>query len=285
MKGVIITNGYANTEGIAYQVKRLIEEFSALGVEVENVKTDTLIAYISGGKVECNITADFIIYLDKDVHIASMLEKAGYRLFNTREAIEVCDDKIKTHIALSGCGVNMPDTISSPLMYREVEDEFYLSVERLGYPMVVKEAHGSLGGGVWLVKNRQELIALRQKLKMKPHLYQKFIESSKGKDYRVIVVGGKVVAYYMRESTSDFRSNIELGGTGKKVDLPIAYVNVAEKVSKILGLDYCGVDLLIGCEPIVCEVNSNAFFTGAEKVTGVNVARRYVEYILEQIKN
>lgn len=285
MKGVIITNGYANTEGIAYQVKRLIEEFSALGVEVENVKTDTLIAYISGSKVECNITADFIIYLDKDVHVASMLEKAGYRLFNTREAIEVCDDKIKTHIALSGCGVSMPDTISSPLMYREVEDEFYLSVERLGYPMVVKEAHGSLGGGVWLVKNRQELIALRQKLKMKPHLYQKFIESSKGKDYRVIVVGGKVVAYYMRESTSDFRSNIELGGTGKKVDLPIEYVNVAEKVSKILGLDYCGVDLLIGREPVVCEVNSNAFFTGAEKVTEVNVARRYAEYILEQIKN
>lgn len=285
MKGVIITNGYANTEGIAYQVKRLIEEFSTLGVEVENVKTNTLIAYISDGKVECNITADFIIYLDKDVHVASMLEKAGYRLFNTREAIEVCDDKIKTHIALSDCGVNMPDTISSPLMYREAEDEFYLSVERLGYPMVVKEAHGSLGGQVWLVNNRQELIALRQKLKMKPHLYQKFIESSKGKDYRVIVVGGKVVAYYMRESTSDFRSNIELGGTGKKVDLPIEYVNVAEKVSKILGLDYCGVDLLIGREPIVCEVNSNAFFTGAEKVTGVNVAKRYAEYILEQIKN
>lgn len=285
MKGVIITNGYANTEGIAYQVKRLIEEFSMLGVEVENVKTNTLIAYISDGKVKCNITADFIIYLDKDVHVASMLEKAGYRLFNTREAIEVCDDKIKTHIALSGCGVNMPDTISSPLMYREAEDEFYLSVERLGYPMVVKEAHGSLGGQVWLVNNRQELIALRQKLKMKPHLYQKFIESSKGKDYRVIVVGGKVVAYYMRESTIDFRSNIELGGTGKKVDLPIEYVNVAEKVSKILGLDYCGVDLLIGREPIVCEVNSNAFFTGAEKVTGVNVAKRYAEYILEQIKN
>lgn len=285
MKGVIITNGYANTEGIAYQVKRLIEEFSVLGVEVENVKTNTLIAYISDGKVKCNITDDFIIYLDKDVHVASMLEKAGYRLFNTREAIEVCDDKIKTHIALSGCGVNMPDTISSPLMYREAEDEFYLSVERLGYPMVVKEAHGSLGGQVWLVNNRQELIALRQKLKMKPHLYQKFIESSKGKDYRVIVVGGKVVAYYMRESTSDFRSNIELGGTGKKVDLPIEYVNVAEKVSKILGLDYCGVDLLIGREPIVCEVNSNAFFTGAEKVTGVNVAKRYAEYILEQIKN
>lgn len=285
MKGVIITNGYANTEGIAYQVKRLTEEFSALGVDVENVKTDRLIAYISGGKVKCNVTADFIIYLDKDVHIASMLEKAGYRLFNTREAIEVCDDKIKTHIALSGCGVEMPDTISSPLMYREVEDEFYLSVERLGYPMVVKEAHGSLGGQVWLVNNRQELIGLRKKLKMKPHLYQKFIDSSKGKDYRVIVVGGKTVAYYMRESSGDFRSNIELGGAGKKVELPIEYARVAEKVSKILGLDYCGVDLLLGREPIVCEVNSNAFFTGAERVTGVNVAKRYAEYILEQIKN
>ena len=53
-----------------------------------------------------------------------------------------------------------------------------------------------------------------------------------------------------------------------------------------MGLDYCGVDLLYGDnnEPIVCEVNSHAFFGGIEKVTGVNVAKAYAKYILNKIK-
>ena len=34
---------------------------------------------------------------------------------------------------------------------------------------------------------------------------------------------------------------------------------------------------------MVCEVNSNAFFGGMEKATGINVARAYAEYIIESI--
>ena len=46
-----------------------------------------------------------------------------------------------------------------------------------------------------------------------------------------------------------------------------------------------GVDLLIGKngEPVLCEVNSNAFFHLAEEVTGVNVAKSYVEHILNEM--
>ena len=34
----------------------------------------------------------------------------------------------------------------------------------------------------------------------------------------------------------------------------------------------------------VCEVNSNAFFGGIERITGVNVAERYAEYIISVVK-
>ena len=59
-----------------------------------------------------------------------------------------------------------------------------------------------------------------------------------------------------------------------------------EKIAKILNLDYMGVDLMYGenGEPILCEVNSNAFFEGMEKATNINVAKAYAEYVLSAIK-
>jgi glutathione synthase/RimK-type ligase-like ATP-grasp enzyme len=36
-------------------------------------------------------------------------------------------------------------------------------------------------------------------------------------------------------------------------------------------------------EPILCEVNSNAFIEGIEKVTGVNVASAYAHHIEKSI--
>ena len=55
----------------------------------------------------------------------------------------------------------------------------------------------------------------------------------------------------------------------------------AEKAAQALKLDYCGVDLLYGEDgPVLCEVNSNAFFEGLEAATGVNVAKLYAEYIV-----
>ena len=54
--------------------------------------------------------------------------------------------------------------------------------------------------------------------------------------------------------------------------------------TELLGLDFAGVDVLFGRDgPLLCEVNSNAFFGGIERVTGVNVAREYAQYMYEQV--
>ena len=89
----------------------------------------------------------------------------------------------------------------------------------------------------------------------------------------------------LRKSNGDFRSNAELGGTGYPYTPDKKFIEVAEKVANVLDLDYMGIDLLFGenGEPIVCEVNSNAFFGVMEKVTGVNVAKAYAEYIYEKV--
>ena len=286
-KGLIIINGFGVAEGIQHQLKRLKEEFSNKGVPVD-VRTSTdVFSYLSEGNVKSTLPHyDFVIYTDKDRYIAEELERAGYRLFNSSSSIVKCDDKMLTHLSLSDQGIKMPTTISSPLCYRDDGNRKYLDnvIEIIGLPMIVKENYGSLGRQVYFVTNKNELLDLENKLIHVPHIFQQFIASSKGKDYRIIVIGGKAVAYMKRENKFSYLSNLAAGGKSYVVDLPKSYLEVAEKAAKILELDYCGVDLLEGenGEPILSEVNSNAFYEGIEKTTGINVARLYVDYILSK---
>ena len=287
-KGLIITNGYKVADGIKHQVTRLQDEFLKRGIEVDVKRNNELHAYIDKGDIKVKLGKyDFAMYLDKDRYVADMLERSGLRLFNKTESICKCDDKMLTHICLSNSGIKMPTSISSTLCYHDDGNRDYLKdVEKqLGFPLIVKENYGSLGKQVYLVNNSAELKEIEDKLIHVPHIFQEFISSSKGVDYRIIVIGGKVVAYMKRENKNSYLSNLATGGKAYVVELDKSYLDVAVKAAQILDLDYCGVDLLIGPnnEPILSEVNSNAFFEGIEKTTGVNVAGAYVDYVISKL--
>jgi len=289
-RGLILINAYSGLPSARYQSVRLKEELSAMGVETDIVKNGSfLLMTDSFGKIVCGLKDyDFCIYLDKDKYTSGLLEKTGMRLFNTHTAIQACDDKMVTHILLSQNKIPMPATVGGLLCYDKdaaVGKEFLDRIEKtLGYPVIVKESFGSLGKGVYKADNRAELENLAEKLKLMPHLFQQCITKSLGSDVRVIVTGGKVVAAMSRRSQSDFRSNIELGGKGEKFACPADMARLCIKTASILGLDYCGIDVLTGENGYyICEVNSNAFFGGIERVTGVNVAKEYARYICCEI--
>ncbi len=292
MKILIINNGYYQIENYLYQSRRLKEELEKLGVEVTIRENDFFPAFIDGENIKSRVAEyDGCIYLDKDKYLSKMLEQSNLKLFNCHDALITCDDKMLTYIALANNNIKMPKTLSGLLCYIEnaqIKEQTIDIIEReLGYPLIVKESYGSLGKGVYKAINRENLKALMEEVKLKPHHFQQFISSSSGKDVRLILVGQKVVCSMLRTSQTDFRSNIELGGKGEVFAPSREFIETAEKVAKVLNLDYCGIDILFGeyNQPIVCEVNSNAFFGGIERVTGVNVAKIYAEYIIKKLKN
>lgn len=291
----IIINPYLRPQQSVLQAQRIRQELIKLCVDTEIV-TDAFLRFaISDGDAFCSGFEDsVIIYLDKDKYLSEILQKKGYRLFNSHNAIRICDDKARTYINLANANINMPKTIFAPLCY--VKDDLlpvdYLQkvADQLKFPLIVKESYGSMGKGVHIANDLQELISLEQKLKTTSHFYQQFISSSSGKDVRVIVIGGVVVCAMLRSNEQDFRSNVYQGGKGQKIELddPLYYdfLQMAQKCADILQLDYCGVDLLIddNYKPILCEVNSNAFFEESERVCGVNVAKAYAEHIVKNLK-
>ena len=290
MKGLIVMNAYPNGEKFYRQSNRIKVELEKLGIETDVLLNGEASARLNeDGEVKSSaLQYDFVVYLDKDKYLSRLLEGAGLRLFNSAQAIETCDDKMLTYLALVGKGVKIPETQSAPLCYTPnaiPQTALLERVEELGYPLVAKKSYGSFGAGVELVKTRAELEEIEKKWLYIPHFYQKFV-GKKGRDIRVIVIGGKAVGAMERVAQDgEFRSNIELGGHGEKIELSSEYKETAERVAEVLGLDYCGVDLLEGDTPIVCEVNSNAFFEGLEGVTGVNIAKLYAEYIVKTMKN
>lgn len=289
MKGIILTNAYVNTGDIAFQPNRLKEEFERLNVEIDIIPNDFFPISVENGNIKHSLEQyDFCIFLDKDKYVLKAVEKCGIPVYNAYEPITVCDDKMLTFLELANSGIPMPKTLPGLLCFDEKATIKQSTVDKviqyLGLPVIVKECFGSLGKGVHLANTKEELIEICNKVKCKPHLFQEFISSSFGKDVRVIVVGNEVVGAILRVSNGDFRSNISSGGHGEPFTLTQEIKDLALKIAKLLNLKYCGMDFLIGNDgPLVCEVNSNAFFKGFEQVTGLNVAKKYAEFILKDL--
>lgn len=289
MKGLIITNPYDFGLSQRHKTRRMQSELDNLGVFVDVVSNDKFLAYIDNGAVKSDLKVDFALYFDKDKYVAEMLEKRGIRVFNSARATEICDDKMLTHIALADCGIPMPTTLSGTLCYNK-EGKIswtYLkqAAETLKFPLVVKECYGSFGEQVYLARDISELAEIVERIKFKPYIFQQYVEKSAGRDMRVIVIGGKVICGMIRQSKTDFRSNAQLGATATACDVPDDIASLCERVAKIIGLDYCGIDVLLGDTPEICEVNSNAMFSAMEQATNINVARKYAEHIVHTVKN
>ena len=288
--GLAIVNAYYVLPGAKHFYERMAEELAKRGVALGLATNAEIFSYVnSEGNLDGIVPdVDFVLYLDKDLYASYMLEMKGVRLFNSARSIELCDDKMLTHISLVNNGIKMPKTISGPLNYSIEENQAFIKEleDKLEFPFVMKGNFGSLGREVFLIENHDQLVAKEKEIGHSPRLFQELIASSKGHDYRLIVIGGHFVAGMKRMSDNgDFRSNIGLGGHGEKIQMPKAYIETAEKAAKLLHLDYCGVDILEGPngEPILDEVNSNAFIEGVEKVTGINVAGAYADHIVKSI--
>lgn len=229
--------------------------------------------------------AAFALFYDKDIRLAQRLEMQGVRVFNRASAIALCDDKTLTHLQLERANLPQPKYVLGPQTFSGVGYGDMRFVEEagdvLGWPMVIKEGCGSFGQQVYLAHNVMEAKQLVERIGAKPMLFQQFISECAGRDERLFVVAGKVIAAIRRESRrGDFRANIENGGYPAAYQPTEEECDLAVRACVALQLDFAGVDILPSKDgPLLCEVNSNAHFAGLKQVTGVNPAEHIISYI------
>ena len=282
-RGWLIQNGFYHSESFERLFLSLRREAEALGLSLCLKGNDSLCPFQPQELLE---RPDFVLFWDKDVRLADQLESAGLRVFNGARGIALCDDKTLTYLALKD-RLPMPETILAPMTFFDYGEASFLSrvEETLSFPYLIKEGCGSFGRQVYLIHSHEEGLAKVRQLAGKPFLFQRFIRASAGRDLRVYVCGGKTVACMERVAPpGDFRSNIENGGKAVLHRLTKEEEALAVQAVQMLGLTFAGVDLLFTPEgPLLCEVNSNAHFSGLQALTGVNIPREILLSVLSSL--
>ncbi len=208
------------------------------------------------------------------------LERLGVQTFNTSESIEVVKDKLYSHQILAQSNLPAAKTMLAkfPVDIDRIE-------QHLGYPVVVKTISGSQGTGIFLSENRRSLEDLMELVSATRSnvniILQEFIESSRGRDLRVITVGGRAVACMQRiAQDGSFKANVSRGGRAEPFDITPEIEWLSTEVSRLLGLDIAGIDLLFdGDHYRICEANSSPGFQGIESCLPVSVPHEVFSFV------
>ncbi|WP_084246321.1 ATP-grasp domain-containing protein [Planomicrobium okeanokoites] len=282
----IIYNGSLISEKFIDQAELVAEAAERAGVETRIMKNNEAIMDLSADMD----LPDFAVMLDKDILLGYFLKSRGIPVYNDPAIIDLCDNKAKQYIALAAAGLPMPSTIIAPKVYPafSIRESGYFEkvLERFGLPMIIKEGHGSFGMKVYLIETEEQFYEKVESLRGIDFVFQEFVESSRGRDIRVNIVGGEIVAAMYRESKTDFRANITNGGEASPIELTEQQKVIAIAAARATGAIFAGVDLLfdIDEQPLVCEVNAAAHIRNILNVTGINVADAMIAYILEDVR-
>ena len=284
---------------LAHEARRFLSEGRKMDIDVRIIKPSQFDIYVTQSDRESILIdgiavplPDFVFpyfnHHDQGYFILSIvrqLRRLGVHVFNRARTIERVRDKLHTHQILAASGIDTPDT-----MLAKFPVDIDLIEKNIGFPVVVKTLNGALGIGVFLIESRgafQDLMELVGETNPDLQLiFQKFVSVSKGRDLRLLVVGGEVIAAMERRAQDGgFKANYTSGASVHHFEPDAEAIDIALRPADVLNIDIGGIDLLFkeGGGYTICEANTFPGFKGLEKASGVNVAKRILEVMQNEL--
>jgi ribosomal protein S6--L-glutamate ligase len=210
--------------------------------------------------------------------VVRQFDMMGVPVLNTSVAIARSRDKLRSIQLLTKKDIDVPKTVCA-----RTPDSVELALSFVGgTPAIVKLQQGAQGIGTMIAETPQAVTSLLETLWAMGQdiILQEYIAESKGRDYRAIIVGGRVIAAMRRQAKKgEFRSNLHRGGHGVSVSLDRRYRLAAIAATKVMGLEVAGVDMLEGRDgPKILEINSSPGLEGIERASGIDVAGAIIEH-------
>ncbi len=211
------------------------------------------------------------------------LAMAGNVVVNRPEALDVARDKLRTHQLLAANGIPVLRSAIAP-------NPAYLrrALRAVGgAPAVIKLTTGTQGKGVMLAGSADAAQGIADAMwELEGDvLVQEYVREAAGRDLRLFLVGGEVVAAVRRRAPRGaFRSNLHQGGSVRRARVPKEAAALAFRSAALCGLEVAGVDFLETKKGLrVLEVNAAPGFEGVERATGIDVASRIVGYVEDRV--
>lgn len=225
---------------------------------------NTFLAY--NGREVC--PPDFALVRTIAPLLSLQLEKMGVRLFNSAKVSTICNDKRITHLCFADIGVPMADTAFL--------ESFSTDFAQFDYPSVLKSSSGHGGSEVFLVSSKEDAAVHAGAFHDHHCLLQKPV--TLGKDVRVYLLDGEILATFERCSATDFRSNFSLGGTACLTTPTPDMLNIIKKVIRQLSPWFVGVDFTFDQNgtPLLNEIEDIVGMRMLYKFTDIEIHRHLI---------
>lgn len=201
--------------------------------------------------------ADFVINRTNDYKIAEYFESRGIRVFNPSSLSKIANDKQKCYEFMKENGIEI-----MPINYK-------------GVPAVKKKIDGHGGIDVYMLDKAEPF--------EDGYVYQKPCDTL-GRDVRVWLIGGKIIASILRSSDTDFRSNFCLGGKASEYTLTDDDRALVYKIADLLDYDYIGIDFIFNNGRLVFnEIEDTVGARMIYSLTDIDIISLYCDYIKEEL--
>lgn len=222
----------------------------------------------------------------RNVHSTAALEGMGVNVINPLYTGVYAGNKLFTHMLLKKQGV--PTPYATVAFSKESALE---SLEKTGYPKVIKPTVGSWGRMISKLNNKDSaegIIESRERMYpiYQVHYLEEFVNRPP-RDIRAIMVGDKIVAAIYRYSADDsWKTNMALGGRAEPCKPTKEMEDICIKAKNAVQGQIVGVDLMESKEKglVVHEVNNTTEYKNTVRVCGVDIPSLIIDYALESRK-
>ena len=271
LKNSLLKQNYTVISACLSQVSIHIENNESIiyihGKKIPHID-NVIVRFIPGGTLE-----EIVFFLN----ILKILEAMGIKVINTATSIESTVDKLYTSYLLDNNNIKTPATY----VMRSYEEACrFIRDNSKNSTWIYKPLFGSQGDNIKLIKSSHDLNTFENLSNV--YYFQKYLENSTSYDFRVLVIrnGEKVKYFYMTRYGSTFVNNFSKGAKCIKEDINQKVIDLAIKSSKLLNIDFCGVDIIeYKNNYYVIEVNSIPAWKGLQAVEDECIADYIINYL------
>jgi [lysine-biosynthesis-protein LysW]--L-2-aminoadipate ligase len=222
----------------------------------------------------------------RGLHFTSALEFLGVPVLNRTEVANNCGNKMITSLLLRKHNVPTPKTYFTFSSEAAIE-----TLEKVGYPLVIKPIIGSWGRGVIPLRDRETADAIIEVRELNDGpldriYYLQEMVNRPPRDIRAISVGDQLIAAMYRTSSGSFKTNIALGAEPIACEITKELEDICMKASKAVGGGILGIDVMEDEKRgfVVHEVNNTVEFKGMAKVSKRNIPKEMIDYAISYAK-
>ncbi len=287
MGGIEITKLSIAYDVIRWEEKSILEAAKKKGVEINPIECKRRFFDLDErlDKEFGEIILQRCVSYYRNLHLTGLFEMKGSRVINRLEDSIICGNKLFTALTLKAGGVKTPKAVFSTNIEGALK-----SIEKTGYPSILKPTVGSWGKLMALLKDEsaaEEFIEHREN--MHPSYQQYYIEEKvkrPPRDIRSFVIGDKVIAAIYREAAPGvWRTNTARGGKASNCPITKELEEISLKAVSTIGEGIYGVDCMETEEGlIVHEINSTTEFRNSVPVTGIDIPGLIVDYLVKLSK-